>query len=63
MNAALEKTERNHFRSNPLNKKGRENLGMSCSVSVEVSAEAEESEFSKIGALANSIKMTHFQFI
>ena len=46
MNAALEKTERNHFRSNPLNKKGRENLGMSCSVSVEVSAEFISSELS-----------------
>ena len=46
MNAALEKTERNHFRSNPLNKKGRENVGMSCSVSVEVSTEFISSELS-----------------
>ena len=46
MNTALEKTERNHFRSKALNKKGCENVGMRCSVSVEVSAEFISSELS-----------------
>ena len=46
MKAALEKTERNHFRSNALHKKRRENVSMRCNVSVEKSAEFIASELS-----------------